>query len=68
MSAEALAGFRRAVLDDPALQRELLAVPGRREFVAVVVARAAAGGWDVAPRDVEEALKSGRRAWEEQWL
>lgn len=68
MSAEALAGFRRAVLRDAVLQRELLTVPDRRDFVAEVVARAAARGWDVAPGDVEEALKASRRAWQERWV
>jgi hypothetical protein len=68
MSAEALAAFRRAVLRDPVLQRELLAVPDRRDFVAVVVARAGADGWDVARGDVEEALTAARRAWQERWL
>ncbi|HEV3365533.1 MAG TPA: hypothetical protein VG795_15590 [Acidimicrobiia bacterium] len=67
-SAEALAGFRRAVLQDPLLQRDLLAVPDRRDFVAVVVARAVAGGWDVGPGDVEEALRAARRRWRDRWL
>lgn len=68
ISAKALDGFRRAVLNDPVLQRELLAAPDRRDFVALVVARAAAEGWDVAPGDVDEALRASRRAWQARWL
>ncbi len=68
MSSDGLAGFRRAVLADPALQRELLNVPGRQEFVTLLVLRARSRGWDVDADDVEEALRNSRRAWEQRWI
>jgi hypothetical protein len=68
MSAEALAGFRRTVLDDPVLQAALLAVHDRREFVELVVRLAQARGWEVVPQDVEERLRASRRSWQERWI
>ncbi|HEX7277469.1 MAG TPA: Nif11-like leader peptide family natural product precursor [Acidimicrobiales bacterium] len=68
MSAEAWAGFRRAVLADPALQRDLLAAPDPEPFCALVVERARGLGWDVEPDDVEAALRTARRAWIERWI
>ena len=68
MSAEAWAGFRRAVLADPALQQDLLAVPEPDPFCALVVERARGLGLDVERDDVEDALRSARRAWIERWI
>jgi hypothetical protein len=68
MSADAFDGFRRAVLADPELQRDLLCALNRRDFVALVVSRAQFGGWDVRPDDVEDALRNSRRAWQERWI
>lgn len=68
MSAEGLAGFGRAVPDDPELLRELLAAPDRGRFVALVVERATALGWDVRPDDVEQGLRASREAWNQRWL
>jgi hypothetical protein len=68
VSAEAWAGFRRAVLSDPALQRDLLRVPEREPFCALAVERARGLGWDVELGDVDEALRTSWRAWLERWL
>jgi hypothetical protein len=68
VSAEAWTGFRKAVLADPALQRELLGVQAPESFCALVVERARELGWDVGPDDVDEALCAARRAWNERWL
>ena len=68
MSAEAWAGFREAVLADPALQRELLGVPEPEPFRSLVVERARDLGWDVRPDDVEQGLRERRRTWLERWI
>ena len=68
MSAEGLAAFAAVVVTDPDLQDVLLAAPDRSRFVALVVARARADGWDVDPDDVEDGLASSRRAWRERWI
>jgi hypothetical protein len=68
VSAEAIDGFRRAVLADPVLQRDLLAVPEPEPFRALVIERARGLGWDVDADDVEEALRAARRAWTERWI
>jgi hypothetical protein len=68
VSAEAWAGFRRAVLDDHVLQRDLLGVAEPEPFCALVVERARGLGWDVEADDVEEALSAARRAWLGRWI
>ena len=68
MSAEGWTGFRTAVLADPALQRELLAVDAPEPFCALVVDRARDLGWDVEPNDVDEATRAARRAWNDRWI
>jgi hypothetical protein len=68
VSADAWAGFRRAVLADPALQQELLGVFEPVPFAALVVERAGALGFDIGPDDVEHALAASRRAWIERWI
>lgn len=42
--------------------------PDHCRFVALVVERACAGGWDVVPEDVEDGLAASRRAWRERWI
>ena len=68
MSAEGFAAFRVAVLHDRRLQAELLSVPDRSRFVAAVVDRARAGGWDVRPEDVQEALRAAREVCHLRWI
>ena len=68
MSTEDFAGFRTEVLADAGLQRDLLATADRPSFVALVVERAGARGWDVEPADVEQALHNSRTAWLQRWI
>lgn len=68
MSSEDLARFGDDVVADPQLQADLLATTDRREFAALVVERARARGRDVDLDDVEEGLRSRRRAWQERWI
>jgi hypothetical protein len=68
VSAEGLAAFAAVVVTDPDLQDVLLAAPDRHWFVALVVERARAGGWDVDPEDVEDGLSASRRAWRQRWI
>lgn len=68
MSSEAFEAFRRAVLADPALQDDLLATEGRREFVTRATERAYALGFEVTSDDVEAALGSARGDWNRRWV
>ena len=68
MSSAGWAGFRQAVLMDPALQQDLLVAPEPERFRVLVVERARGLGWDVSPDDVDEALRAGRRTWVERWI
>lgn len=68
MPTEDLDRLHAAVLDDPQLQRRLLAVPDRRAFVASVVAVAGELGLDVVAAEVEDAIVQRRRAWYSTWI
>lgn len=68
MSSDAFAEFRRAVLADPELQEDLLATEGRREFIERAAERAQALGFEVDQADVEAALRTGRREWNQRWV
>jgi mannose-6-phosphate isomerase-like protein (cupin superfamily) len=67
-SPEALQRFRQMVLDDLALQEELRDTMDRELFVATVVRLGAERGCHIAPGDVEEAMRAGRRVWLERWI
>jgi hypothetical protein len=66
--AEDLARLRAHVLSDPQLQHRLLAVPDRRQFVALVLSLAAERGLDIGAEDVEGAIVESRRAWYSTWI
>lgn len=68
MSSNGLARLRVIVLADTDLQKTLLAVPDRRQFVARVVEEARARNCDVRPEEVEEALRTNMRAWNQRWI
>ncbi|MGI8808140.1 MAG: hypothetical protein ACR2KK_09925 [Acidimicrobiales bacterium] len=66
--SDGLERFRVVVLADTDLQNALLAVADRREFVARVVEEARAQSCAVTPEEVEEALRTSWRAWNERWI
>jgi hypothetical protein len=68
MSADAFARFQDAVLADPALQDELLAIDDADTFAARVVTIAAERSIAVDEDDVLGALLAGDRRWIEHWL
>lgn len=68
MPADDLARLRAVVLADTELQRRLLAVPDRRDFVASVVGLARDRGLSVDADDVEEAIADSRRRWYAAWI
>lgn len=68
MPAEDLARLRDVVLADPEIQRRLLAAPGRRQFVALVVGLAAGRDLDLSDRDVDDAITESRRGWYSKWI
>ncbi len=68
MPAEDLARLRAVVLADPELQRRLIAVPDRRDFVTSVVTLARERGLAVDAGDVEKALSESRRTWYATWI
>jgi ribosomal protein S18 acetylase RimI-like enzyme len=65
---EGLARFRRIVLADRELQETLLGVPDRGKFVARVVEEARARGCNVTPDEVDDAIRSSWRAWNQRWI
>jgi hypothetical protein len=56
------------VVSDGALLRELASMVEQRRFVEAVVARAAESGLTVDSSEIEEALRSARRRWNERWV
>lgn len=66
--SDGLRAVRLVVLADPELQQALLALPDRGAFVARVVEEARARSCDVTPAQVEEALASSWRAWNQRWI
>ena len=68
MPADGLARLRAVVLADPELQRRLLAVRDRRDFVAAVVGLGRDRGLAVEAGDVEEAIADSRRTWYATWI
>ena len=60
--------FRRLVLDDTSLQKELRDVTERVEFIARVVELGARNGYDFVQADVEEAMIAARREWIERMI
>jgi hypothetical protein len=67
-SRQALERFRQRVLYEPALQEPLRAIMDAREFPALLVRLGAEHGYTFTPEDVQEALRTARRAWRERWV
>jgi hypothetical protein len=64
----AFAAFRDRVHADPALERALLAHESTDDFVAAVLAQAAALDLHFSAEEVAAAMAQGRRAWQAQRL
>ena len=60
--------FRQFVLHDPALQQRLRQTEDRHSFFKLAVALGQECGYRFSPKDVEDAMRSERRAWMERWL
>ncbi len=67
-SRQALEHFRQRVLSEPALQEPLRAIMDAKEFPALLVRLGAEHGYTFTPEDVQEALRTARRAWRERWV
>ena len=68
MSDTGLQEYREAVLDDRELQDGLRKIDDRAEFTRQVIRHADERGFELTVDDIEEALRSGRRAWIERWI
>jgi Nif11 domain len=68
MSKEDFESFRRLVLADSALQRELQEVTHQEDFVVRFLSLARERGLAVEADDVETALRNSRREWLERWI
>lgn len=66
MFSENLEQFRRIVVEDEALQQQLVGVAERDEFIRRVVELGAAYGYVFTAADVQHALHASRRAWLKQ--
>jgi hypothetical protein len=62
-SPQRLAQFRRLVLADPALQRELRHAPDRAGFVRLVVERARERGCALDDAEIEAEIAAAARDW-----
>ncbi len=60
--------FREIVLADVTLQDRLRVPLERANFIDLAVAAARENGIEIAPDEVEEALRTGRRKWIERWI
>jgi hypothetical protein len=60
--------FRRLVLQEPALQAELMAVHDRKEFTSLAIRLGEQRGTRFTPGDVDAAFQSARRVWSERWI
>lgn len=68
MGQEDFESFRRLVLADSGLQRELRDVTQLEAFVARLLSLARERGLTVAAEDVETAIRNSRREWLERWI
>lgn len=68
MSQEDFESFRRLVLADSGLQRDLRDVTQLEAFVARLLSLARERGLTVEADDVEAALQNSRREWLERWI
>ncbi len=58
--------FRGLVLCDPSLQRELIGLTDRKEFISLAIRLGAEHGAKFTAGDVDAALQAGRRTWTER--
>lgn len=66
MSEENFERFREIVLRDLSLQERLREITDRQVFIRRVVELSAECGFEIAPEDVEEAMRRRRREWIER--
>ena len=66
--ADQFFAFRERVWADPALERQLIAVSDKDEFVRRVVELGQENGFDFNPDDVASAMARGRQTWLSQWI
>jgi aspartyl/asparaginyl beta-hydroxylase len=58
--------FRKLVLCDRSLQKELMQVTGRKEFISLALQLGESHGVRFTAGDVDAALQAGRRVWAER--
>lgn len=61
-------GFRDFVLSNPPIQVRLRETDDRQGFIKLMLAIAQENGYHFLASDVEEAIRSARRAWLERWV
>jgi predicted ribosomally synthesized peptide with nif11-like leader len=68
MSKKDFERFRKVVLEDSSLQKQLRAFTRRDAFAARLVKLGVARGFQFTAEEVREAIGEGRRLWSERWL
>lgn len=68
MSKRDFEQFRRSVLEDPSLQKQLRNITRRHIFTARVVKLGVERGFQFTVEEVYEALGEARRLWNERWI
>jgi predicted ribosomally synthesized peptide with nif11-like leader len=68
MSLNQFEQFRRCVLEDLSLQKQLRAFTSRDKFVDRAVKLGTERGFQFTEEDVREAMRACRRDWMERWI
>lgn len=68
MSQEQFEQFRKIVLEDLSLQKQLRSFTRYDRFVARVVKLSAERGFEFTADEVLEEIKASRRLWIERWI
>lgn len=68
MSQEQFEEFRKVVLEDVSLQKQLRNLTRRDRFIARVIKLGAERGFEFTADEIFEEMDASRRSWIERWL
>ena len=68
MPPDGFDAFRRLVLSDADLQKELIQPADERSLFDKVLALGRERGYTFSEQDLEDAVRANRRGWLERWL
>lgn len=68
MALQDLERFRQIVLQQPALEEQLLQAPAGQAFTELALRLGAEHGCPFTAEELREALREARRTWLERWV